>query len=534
MNIAAYFSRFRMRGGVHPEDRKELSADIPIRVPPLPERLFVSLQQHIGAPASPVVQVGDQVRKGQLIAASAGAVSAPVHAPTSGRIVAIGDYPAPHPSGLPVPTITLEADGEERWADFDPPADPFALSPEEIATRVGAAGIVGLGGAAFPAAVKLNVSRRGGVTTLIMNGGECEPYLTCDDRLMRDRAPEVVAGIRLILRAVGAKEVLLGIEANKPEAIAAMTAAAAGTEVQVRTVPAMYPMGSEKQLIQALTGKEVPAGGRAADIGMLVHNVGTAFAVAQALKLGRPLVSRIVTVSGGAVAAPGNLEVLIGTPAQDLFATSGGFRETPARLVMGGPMMGQQFTNPLVPVIKGSSGLLALTAKEIGLPGRSPGSPGNGQPLLGGRPGASSHSADLARQPTACIRCSTCVRACPVGLLPLEMANHIRVADFAGALDLGLKDCIACGSCAYVCPAHIPLVHYFNYAKGELAAKERAKLKQDATKKLAEERTARLERIAREREEAAKARAAKKAAQEAAKKAAAARAEAEKQAVETP
>jgi len=507
MNITAYFSRFRMRGGVHPEGRKELSADIPIRVPPLPERLFISLQQHIGAPASPVVQVGDPVLKGQLIAASAGAVSAPVHAPTSGRIVGIGDYPAPHPSGLPVPTITLETDGEERWADFNPPADPFALSPEEIATRVGAAGIVGLGGAAFPSAVKLNVSRRSGVATLIMNGGECEPYLTCDDRLMRDRAAEVVAGIRLILRAVEAKEVLVGIEDNKPEAIAAMTAAAAGTEVQVRAVPAMYPMGSEKQLIQALTGKEVPAGGRAADIGMLVHNVGTAFAVAQALKLGRPLVSRVVTVSGGAVAAPGNLEVLIGTPAQALFAAAGGFRETPSRLVMGGPMMGQQFTNPLVPVIKGTSGVLALTAAEIGKP-----------------------------QPAACIRCSTCVRACPVGLLPLEMANHIRVADLAGAVDLGLKDCIACGSCSYVCPAHIPLVHYFNYAKGELAAKERTKLKQDATKKLAEERTARLERIAREREEAAKARAAKKAAQEAAKKAAAeaaAKAEADKQAAET-
>ena len=492
MNITAYFSRFRMRGGVHPEGRKELSADIPIRVLPLPERLFVSLQQHIGAPASPVVQVGDPVLKGQLLAASTGAVSAPVHAPTSGRVVAVGDYPAPHPSGLPVPTIIIETDGEERWADFNPPADPFALSPEEIATRVGAAGIVGLGGAAFPSAVKLNVSRRSGVTTLIMNGGECEPYLTCDDRLMRDRAPEVVAGIRLILRAVEAKEVLVGIEDNKPEAIAAMTAAAAGTEVQVRAVPAMYPMGSEKQLIQALTGKEVPAGGRAADIGMLVHNVGTAFAVAQALKLGRPLLSRIVTVSGGAVAAPGNLEVLIGSPAQALFAASGGFRETPSRLVMGGPMMGQQFTNPQVPVIKGTSGVLALTPSEIGQP-----------------------------RPAPCIRCSTCVRACPVGLLPLEMANHIRVADLGGAVDLGLKDCIACGSCSYVCPAHIPLVHYFNYAKGELAAKERTKLKQDATRKLAEERTARLERIAREREEAAKARAAKKAAQEAAKKAAA-------------
>ncbi len=488
----SFLSRFKFRGGVHPEGRKDLSADMPVRVPTLPECLFVSLQQHIGAPASPVIQVGDKVSKGQRIAASQGAVSAPVHAPTSGRIIAIGDYPAPHPSGLPVPTITIESDGEDRWMDIASPGDPFAFSAEEVAARVGAAGIVGLGGAAFPAAVKLNVSRRGGVTTLIMNGGECEPYLTCDDRLMRDRAPEVILGIRLISHAVGAREVLVGIEDNKPEAIAAMTAAAQGSEVKVLAVPAMYPMGSEKQLIQALTGKEVPAGGRAADIGMLVHNVGTAYAVAQSLNLGRPLVSRLVTVSGGAVAAPGNLEVLIGTPAQALFETCGGFKDTPARLVMGGPMMGQQFTNPLVPVIKGTSGVLALTAAEIGQP-----------------------------QPAPCIRCSTCVRACPVGLLPLEMAAHIRTGDLGGAVDLGLKDCIACGSCSYVCPAHIPLVHYFNYAKGDLAAKERAKLKQDATKKLAEERTARMERIAREREEAAKARAAKKAAQEAAKKAAA-------------
>ncbi len=486
------FSRLSFRGGVHPEGRKELSADIPIRALPLPAQLFVSLQQHIGAPANSVVQVGDRVLKGQLIASSSGAVSAPVHAPTSGRVIAIGDYPAPHPSGLPVPTITLESDGEDRWLDFEIPADPFALTPEEIATRVGAAGIVGLGGAAFPSAVKLNVSRRSGVTTLIMNGGECEPYLTCDDRLMRDRAPEIVAGIRLIRLAVGASEVLVGIEDNKPEAIAAMTVAALGTEVKVVAVPAMYPMGSEKQLIQALIGKEVPAGGRAADIGVLVHNVGTAFAVAQALKLGRPLVSRIVTVSGGAIAAPGNLEVLIGTPAQSLFEVSGGFKETPARLVMGGPMMGQQFTNPMVPVIKGTSGVLALTPAEIGKP-----------------------------QPAPCIRCSTCVRACPVGLLPLEMAANIRATNLDVAVDLGLKDCIACGSCSYVCPAHIPLVHYFNYAKGELAARERNKMRQDATKKLAEERTARMERIAREREEAAKARAAKKAAQEAAKKAAA-------------
>ena len=454
--------------------RKELSADRTIRVLPLPKRLFVPLQQHIGAPATPVVQVGDKVLKGQLIAAGQGMISAPVHAPTSGVIAALGDYPAPHPSGLSIPTITLETDGEDRWLETETLADPFALSAEEISNRVGAAGIVGLGGATFPAAVKLSLSRKNGVHTLIMNGGECEPYLTCDDRIMRERAEQIVEGIRLIAYSVGAKEVLVGIEDNKPEAIAAMRAAARGSAVNVVVIPSMYPMGSEKQIIQVLTGKEIPASGRPADIGILVHNVGTAYAVHEAIRYGKPLVSRLVTVSGGAIREPCNLQVLIGTPAQELIEFAGGYARPAARLVLGGPMMGQQIANPIVPVVKGTSGVLALTKDEIGQNEASP-----------------------------CIRCSTCVRACPVGLLPLEMAAHIRVADLTGAVKLGLKDCISCGSCSYVCPAHIPLVHYFNYAKGDLATQERGKLKQEATKKLADERMTRMQRIERERQEAA-------------------------------
>ncbi len=487
---------FKLRGGVHPEGRKELSAEPPIRVHPLPQRLHVPLQQHIGAPARHLVTVGERVMKGQLLAASQGAVSAPVHAPTSGRVIAIGDFPGPHPSGLPMPTLTIEADGDDAWGDLQPPADPFALAPAEVAARVAAAGIVGLGGAAFPAAVKLNLSRNSEVHTLIMNGGECEPYLTCDDRLMRERAPQIVEGIRLIAHATGAREILVGIEDNKPEALAAMlaastTAAAAGGAVRVIAVPAMYPMGSEKQMIQVLTGQEVPAGGRAADIGLLVHNVGTAYAVQQALRLGRPLISRIVTVSGGAIAAPGNLEVRVGTLASDLVRACGGLREEAARLVLGGPMMGTQLASLDVPLVKGSGGVLALTGKEV-----------------------------EASRPGPCIRCSSCVRACPMGLLPLEMAARIRVGDAGGAVDWGLKDCIACGSCSYVCPAHIPLVHYFNHAKGDLAARERLKMKNEATKKLADERSERMARIVREREEAARLRAAKKAAADAAKKAA--------------
>ena len=484
---------FDLRGGVHPEGRKDLSAEISTRVLPLPKLLYVPLQQHIGAPATPIVKVGDHVLKGQLLATAQGTVSSSIHAPTSGAIIALGDHAAPHPSGLPVPTITLQSDGKDTWISTETLDDPFTLSPEDIAARVAAAGIVGLGGATFPAALKLNLSRNSGVQTLIMNGGECEPYLTCDDRIMRERAVQIIEGTGLIAAAVDAKEVLVGIEDNKPEAIAAMQSAAKGSQVKVVAMPSMYPMGSEKQIIQVLTGKEIPAGGRPADIGVLVHNVATAFAVQQAIRHGRPLISRIVTISGGAIKAACNVEALVGTPVQELIEYAGGYSQPAARLVLGGPMMGQQFTNTIVPVVKGTSGVLALTSKEIG-----------------------------QAEPSPCIRCSTCVRACPVGLLPLEMAAHIRISNLVGAVTLGLKDCISCGSCSYVCPAHIPLVHYFNYAKGDLATQERAKLKQESTKKLAEMRNERIARIERERAEAtARRKAAREAKERAAKEAAA-------------
>ena len=484
---------FKLRGGVHPESRKELASDCAIRILPMPARLYVPLQQHVGATANPVVNVGDKVLKGQLIGASQGVISAPVHAPTSGTIIAIGDFQAAHPSGLTAPTITIEADGEDRWMETAEVSDPFLLTPDEIAARVAAAGIVGMGGATFPSAVKLNLSRKNNVRTLIINGGECEPYITCDDRLMRERAAEIIEGIRLIRFAVGAVDVMVGIEENKPAALSAMRAAANNTEVKVIAVPAMYPMGWDKQMIKALTGLEVPADGRTADIGVLVHNVATAYAVRDAVRFGRPLVSRLVTVSGGSIKSPGNLDVPIGTLVEHLFNFCGGFREKPVRLVLGGPMMGIELATAAVPIVKGSSGVLALNAAEI-----------------------------ANEQPSPCIRCSSCVRACPVGLLPLDMAAHIRAGDSTSAVRLGLKDCIACGCCSFVCPSHIPLVHYFNFAKGELMEQERVKLKQESTKKLAEARNERIARIERERAEAAaKRKAAREAKERAAKEAAA-------------
>lgn len=470
---------FGIRGGVHPHDRKSLAANAPVAALALPPLLHIPLQQHIGNPAAPAVRRGQLVAKGELIAHSQGAVSAPVHASTSGRIMGIGSFPAHHPSGLSAPTITLRPDGEDRWhQDIEGVPDPFALEADEIAARVAAAGIVGLGGATFPSAVKLNLRRKYKLHTLVINAAECEPYLTCDDRLMREQAPEVVDGIRIIAHALGVSRVLIGIEANKPEALAAIGEAARPfAEIQVVRLPTRYPMGSEKHLVQALTGQEIPARGLTADIGVVVHNGATAFAVHEAIRLGRPLVSRVITVSGGAIARPANLRVPFGTPIQWIIDHCGGFKVEPARLVSGGPMMGQPLPSTRVPTIKGANGILALTAEET-----------------------------RTREPGPCIRCASCVFACPCGLLPLEMANHTRAGNLEGAVKLGLMDCVGCGSCSYVCPAHIPLVRYFNYAKGEMAARGRAKQKQTETKRLAEQRSARIEAIQTAKREAMAAR----------------------------
>ncbi|MDR3352160.1 MAG: electron transport complex subunit RsxC [Zoogloeaceae bacterium] len=482
---------FGFSWGVHPEDHKRPAADVPARHMPMPEHLYISLAQHLGAPALPAALVGQRVRKGELLAHPQGPVSAAIHAPTSGVIVAIGEIPAPHPSGLPVLAVTLAADGLDAWTDLEPCADPFALDPEEINHRVAQAGVVGMGGATFPSALKLSGSKKAGVATLILNGGECEPYLSCDDRLMRDAAADIVDGIRIMLHATGAREALVGIEENKPEAILSMReAAAAFGEVRVCPVPARYPMGSEKQLALVLTGKEIPAGRLPADIGVVVHNVGTAKAVSEAIRLGRPLITRLLTVNGSMVNAPGNILAPVGALVEDVLRFAGGLAGTPTRLVMGGPMMGLSLPHPRVPVVKGTSGILALSAAE---------------------------AAESA--PAPCIRCASCVRACPVGLLPLEMARHIAAEDLEGAVDLGLKDCIACGCCAYVCPARIPLVQYFGHAKGSLAAEERARMRTEATRKMAEARKTRLEAEAREKAEAAARRKAERAAKAALEKA---------------
>ena len=477
---------FRFRGGVHPEGHKLATGLRPIEVLPMPKRLYIPVQQHIGAPAEPAVKPGHHVLKGRLLAHGQGTISAPVHAPTSGTIVDIVDHTAPHPSGLTVRTIILEADGKDEWMETETNINPFEMNPQEIAVRVGAAGIVGLGGATFPSAVKLKLGDAHPIRTLIINGGECEPYLTCDDRLMQERAQEVIDGIRIMMHTLRTPRALVAIEDNKPDAIEAMKVASYLFEhVKIVPVPSLYPMGSEKQMIHALTGLEVPAGKRSADIGVLMHNVGTAYAVHNTIRKGQPLLSRIVTVGGGAVREPRNLEVPLGTLVSELFEYCGGFTQTPQRILMGGPMMGQVMPHQEVPVIKGTSGVIALSKKEI-----------------------------TQQQTMPCIRCGSCAQVCPCGLLPMELATRANKSQFEGAVDYGLMDCISCGSCSYVCPSHIPLVQYFNYAKGVIAGQNRDKQKATETRELAKQRTLRLEREAEAKARAAEARKAQRLAQQ--------------------
>lgn len=488
-----------VRGGVHPETRKHLSSELEIAQMPIPALIRLPLQQHIGAEAEPIVKRDDLVLKGQLVAKARGPLSANIHAPTSGRVIAVGHFVAPHASGLPVPTITIRPDGADTWGPHLPRLRPENATPEEIAAQVAAAGIVGMGGATFPSAVKLNLRAKYALETLIINGAECEPYLTCDDRLMRERAEEIADGIGIMAKALGVSRVIVAVESNKPEAIEAVTRynRALGYTFRIAVVPTQYPMGSEKHLVKILTGKETPARALTADLGVVVHNIATAHAVHLAVRYGEPLIARTVTVSGYGIRRPANLRVLIGTPVSEIIAHCGGFTEEPDRLLLGGPMMGTPIQNLRVPVVKGTNGILALTRAET--PGRDT---------------------------MPCIRCGRCVQGCPVGLTPFELNARIQADDLEGAAKIGLMDCLSCGCCSYTCPANLPLVQAFQFAKGKLAEKQSRKHQQEETKRLAAARKAREEAIAEAKKQMMLKRkaemAAKKKAEEAAAAAAAA------------
>ncbi|SIS82029.1 electron transport complex subunit RsxC [Phaeovulum vinaykumarii] len=494
---------FTVRGGVHPETRKNLSSESAIEDMPIPSLLRIPLQQHIGAEAEPMVKRDDHVLKGQLIGKARGPVSANIHAPTSGRVIAVGHFAAPHPSALPVPTITIRPDGEDTWGPRLPRLRPENATPEEIAAQVAEAGIVGMGGATFPAAVKLNLRARYDLHTLVINGAECEPYLTCDDRLMRERAEDIYDGIGIMARALGVRQIVVAIESNKPQAIAAMQQfdRALGIPSRVQVVPTQYPMGSEKHLVKTITGRETPARALTADLGVVVHNAGTAHAVHLAVRYGEPLISRVVTVSGRGVKRPANVRVLIGTPVAEVLEHCGGLVEDPDRLLLGGPMMGQPIQNRRVPVVKGTSGILALTAAET-----------------------------PDRDTMPCIRCGRCAQGCPVGLTPFELNARIQSGDLEGAVKIGLLDCLTCGCCSFACPSNIPLVQTIHYAKGKLAEEEGRRHQQEEAKRLAAARKAREEAAA----EAKRQMMAKRKAEMAAKKKREAEAAARAASAETP
>ncbi len=458
---------FRFPGGVKPASNKEVSAHAPIRFASLPERLIVPFRQSATGSAAIQVKAGERVLKGQPIGAAEGPFGTAVHAPTSGIVTEIAAHPLPHPSGLAAPCAIIEPDGAETWVDRIP-LDPFAADPESLRARIRDAGIVGLGGAAFPSHVKARPS----VDTLIINGAECEPWITCDDRLMRERAAEIVAGARILGRIMHAKRILFGVEDNKPEAAAALRVAlgeCASASCAVASVPTLYPAGGEKQLIRVLTGIAVPYGKLGPDFGVQCFNVGTAYAVARAVLHGEPLISRIVTLTGN-VNSPGNFEVLIGTPIDTLLSLAAPRADTD-RVVMGGPMMGFPLPDLGAPVVKACNCLLAM-------------SPTLFPPLP-------------PKQP--CIRCGACARACPMILQPHELYWYSRSKNFGKAQEYHLFDCIECGCCAYVCPAHIPLVDYYRFAKSEIRAREREKAAADAARQRYEFRLFREEREKQEK-----------------------------------
>ncbi|ART81395.1 electron transport complex subunit RsxC [Oceanisphaera profunda] len=492
-------------GGIHPPERKAPANLTPISDAGLPEELVLQVRQHIGQAAQLSVSVGDQVLKGQTLTEPLNPMMVPVHAPTSGVISAIENRPLCHPSGLSGLCIVLKPDGQERWRARFPVADYHLLEPDVLLTRLHQAGITGLGGAGFPAHVKLAARKPAqlsstsapavsagkskdahadGISTLIINGVECEPYISADDRLMREHADEILQGIAILRHIVQPKLTILAVEDNKPEALAALTAALKATNqanqddsLQIIAIPTKYPSGGEKQLIEVLTGLQVPHQGLPSDLGIVMQNVGTVYAIQQAIINDEPLIRRVVTLAGDAFATPGNAWVHIGTPVRYLLKRYGLTAEREQRIIMGGPMMGFTLHSAAAPIIKGSNCILAPKYAELAPPAEE----------------------------MPCIRCSLCADACPASLLPQQLYWYARSEEHDKLESHNLFDCIECGACAYVCPSNIPLVEYYRIAKADIRharheadQAERAKIRFEARQeRLAVEKAERQARQAK-------------------------------------
>ncbi|MCK5902880.1 MAG: electron transport complex subunit RsxC [Cocleimonas sp.] len=454
MSLLTKSSFWTFHGGVHPECHKAMSTQRAIQTLPLPKQLIIPVQQHIGSPAELLVTVGDTVFKGQPIATMASQqLGATIHAPSSGTIEAIKKHNIPHPSALDGLCVVLRLDGDDDWGDYQPIAyaDLDQYTNKQLLARIETAGLVGLGGAAFPSFVKLKNSSKKGIETLIINAAECEPYISCDDMLMRERADEIVKGLQVLLRLLQPTRCLIGIEDNKPEAIVAIKKATTPFDnVAVCAIPTLYPSGGEKQLIKILTNKEVPDGGIPFDIGMLCHNIATVYSLYNAVIKGEPLLSRVVTVTGDGVKQPQNIETLIGTPVSDLIKQAGGYTEKAQRLIMGGPMMGFTLPHDAIPVVKASNCFLIASVSAL----------------------QQTKSPHALQAQMPCIRCGKCMVACPVNLLPQQLYWHTQAKDFEKVVAHHLSSCIECGCCDFVCPSHIPLVSYFRFAKSELRSQQ--------------------------------------------------------------
>ncbi|HHQ4652296.1 TPA: electron transport complex subunit RsxC [Aeromonas hydrophila] len=452
-------------GGIHPPENKDQSSLTPVVDAGLPPQLIIPVRQHAGPAGDLLVRVGDQVKKGQPLTRHDKGRFVPVHASTSGTITAIGHHTVAHPSGLDDLCITLTPDGEDAWGERQGRSDYWNLERGELLERIQQAGIAGLGGAVFPTHSKLD--GRGQLTEiLIVNGLECEPYITTDDRLMQEYADEIMDGIRVLKHLLKPKLTLIGVEDNKPAAIGELTRHATDEDVLVKTVPTKYPSGGAKQTIELLTGRQVPKGGRAVDMGIMVLNVATVFAIKRAIIDGEPLISRIVTLTGDAFKKPGNAWVLLGTPVRWLLQRFELQPEADQRVIMGGPMMGFTLPHAMVPVVKATNCLLSPTRAELPPPGPE----------------------------QACIRCSACADACPANLLPQELYWYSRAKEYDKTEGLNLFDCIECGACAWVCPSEIPLVQYYKIAKDDIREARAEAEKAERAKQRFEAKQARFER----------------------------------------